>query len=458
MPMLDADLQDPKGVGRKDFSAPEGVAGIDKDFSWTEDGPWFSRRVLSLHGDGSRGLFILYVLQDLMDCIATTERMSSPPAYSSTSSPHFRALRSSLVISTLSSDAAVESIRSPQYYRPCHYFDFISGVGVGGMVAVMLGVMRLTVEETVERTERLFADFGDPVQRPLSPFGVSHRKTRNSKRMQLELQRQLEKPARVAQQSVGAGGSIGNVSQAAASTLEVDRDACQTIVFAAHKVRKGLTQLYIFRSYVAPMAVSGKSHQDTRNVQIVDACRATLARPSTFRSVEIPEFSGSFRDASSLLELDPPMEAYREMRRLRAYNPVGLQCLLSIGAEGSTSSKATKPTTHTELPVPRDGVAAKAQKHRFDYGSFVLRDVDLIDTTDTIQGVKRNAEKFRKERYGDILEWAKRLVKYRRDRAETVNWDRYAGLRLACHVCTLTFERSELTRHMELEHSKVVRT
>jgi hypothetical protein len=40
-------------------------------------------------------------------------------------------------------------------YRPCHYFDYIGGTTTGGLLAVMLGRLRMSIEDCIEEYERL---------------------------------------------------------------------------------------------------------------------------------------------------------------------------------------------------------------------------------------------------------------------------------------------------------------
>jgi len=69
-------------------------------------------RVLSLDGGGVRGLSSLYVLKELMSQIAREYRSENlpPPA---------------------------------QTPRPCEYFDLICGTSTGGLIALMLGRLRM---------------------------------------------------------------------------------------------------------------------------------------------------------------------------------------------------------------------------------------------------------------------------------------------------------------------------
>ncbi|TMC18229.1 MAG: hypothetical protein E6J34_17650 [Chloroflexi bacterium] len=69
-------------------------------------------RILSLDGGGVRGISSLYILKELMAQIARQHRFDHPD------SPNL----------------------SP---RPCDYFDLICGTSTGGLIALMLGRLRM---------------------------------------------------------------------------------------------------------------------------------------------------------------------------------------------------------------------------------------------------------------------------------------------------------------------------
>jgi patatin-like phospholipase/acyl hydrolase len=83
-------------------------------------------RLLSLDGGGVRGLSSLYILRDLM--------------------------------SRVSADA--ETIA-----KPCDYFDMIGGTSTGGLIAIMLGRLEMTVEDCIDAYKELSqAVFQSPKQ------------------------------------------------------------------------------------------------------------------------------------------------------------------------------------------------------------------------------------------------------------------------------------------------------
>jgi len=82
-------------------------------------------RLLSLDGGGIRGLSSLIILRDVMERIKSDENLISTPL-------------------------------------PCEYFDMIGGTGTGGIIALMLGRLRLSVDDAIEHfvhfTENVFSD------------------------------------------------------------------------------------------------------------------------------------------------------------------------------------------------------------------------------------------------------------------------------------------------------------
>jgi hypothetical protein len=197
-------------------------------------------------------------------------------------------------------------------------------------------------------------------------------------------------------------------------------------------------------------------------VPIVDACRASLAAPLYFRSVEIDGFEGSFRDAG-LLEIDPAFEAYNEVRHLRGPDSGGVQFLLSIGTGRPNPPHQRARKQHqqhqqhaSEKPLSdrADVLEDEADKHNFDYIRFIRADSDLppVSNPQSIPEVRKDAHKYCSSVRSDLQRWASLLVQGRRDRARTVKWDRYAGLRIPCAFCGKTFERAKLIEHITRDH------
>ncbi|KAK3402326.1 hypothetical protein B0T20DRAFT_404084 [Sordaria brevicollis] len=137
--------------------------------------PWASRNILTLDGGGIKGYSSLILLRSLMHEIALIESSLSPPAFSSadpTGNENYyfteydaffygpgtempdselaRKLKEGRVkVGDLKVDVPEEVVRRGEYL-PAHYFDYIAGTSVGGLIAIMLGVLGRTVEGCLE--------------------------------------------------------------------------------------------------------------------------------------------------------------------------------------------------------------------------------------------------------------------------------------------------------------------
>src|SRR5947199_7725882 len=107
------------------------------------DSPWAQKTVLSLDGGGVRSYSSLLILERLMHQIAKIERTENPAASSSASSA---------LIDSPEQSAKVASGQSSERasFLPCHYFDYIAGTSSGGLCAIMLGRLRMSVSAVLD--------------------------------------------------------------------------------------------------------------------------------------------------------------------------------------------------------------------------------------------------------------------------------------------------------------------
>ncbi|KAI0164298.1 FabD/lysophospholipase-like protein [Hypoxylon sp. FL1284] len=96
-------------------------------------------KILSLDGGGIRGLSSLLILQKIMETIQKDQHLEQVP-------------------------------------RPCDYFDLIGGTSTGGIIAIMLGRLGMTVEDCIEAYRNLAERAFTPKRRllsvPVSPKGA----------------------------------------------------------------------------------------------------------------------------------------------------------------------------------------------------------------------------------------------------------------------------------------------
>lgn len=127
---------------------------------------WRTKTILSIDGGGIRGCgalltlrgFVegyrsLVVLRALMEDIGKVERACDPKAVSSFCS-------SALGPLDYGEMSVAEGPDEGSVFRgwPCHYFEYVAGVGTGGVVAVMLGRCRMTVGDAIATYRELCTD------------------------------------------------------------------------------------------------------------------------------------------------------------------------------------------------------------------------------------------------------------------------------------------------------------
>ena len=106
--------------------------------------PWVSKTLLSIDGGGERGLASLFLLKHLMDKIGKYERERNSKAISSVYSSPIAGLGGEVLNPKSSSD-----------YLPCHYFGYIGGASTGGSITLMLGRLRMNVDDAIEEYKKL---------------------------------------------------------------------------------------------------------------------------------------------------------------------------------------------------------------------------------------------------------------------------------------------------------------
>lgn len=117
---------------------------------------WDQKSILSLDGGGIRGYSSLLILRALMKAIGEIERgWPSDPAESS-----FHPLKPPCVDSDelnrypeINTKHTERNASSP--WLPCHYFDYMAGTSTGGLISIMLGRLRMSIDDCITEYENL---------------------------------------------------------------------------------------------------------------------------------------------------------------------------------------------------------------------------------------------------------------------------------------------------------------
>ncbi|KAI4183577.1 MAG: hypothetical protein LQ346_006290 [Caloplaca aetnensis] len=424
-----------------------------------EDSPWARKYILSLDGGGVRGYSSLLLLKRLMDEIAGLEAEMNPQAGTSAFSPL-------IDLTSLYRDPMMKELEYT--YRPCHYFDYIGGSSTGGLTAIMLGRLRMTVDECLKAYKDLSATV---FEKPTSRLKRSlHKYSSATRRKTLE---QLFATWQPAQPS--ANEQRGK--------FKSDAVRCRTIVCSNRwDLSEKISYPYVFRSYdyrhvtrrtVDPF-VYPRNPNDSPEFEIWQVARATSAAPSYFKSTRLFEYR--YNDAAVNIN-NPSLEMYKEVSLLnKAHESVEL--LLSLGtgnAKGNTTKAkhALQKDLNDISDLVHQKINAARKQDAFTYYRWNvpngLEDVRL-DEWKPIGTGKDTLVQIDKATNGylgsvdvqrQIRECATILVHARWQRAQTMRWEMYAtGTRYRCVVpgCeyqSLRFQnRNELMDHLQTVHGK----
>lgn len=237
-------------------------------------------RILSLDGGGVRGISSLYILKDLMRQVAREHSIEHPQ------------------------DPPI----SPE---PCDYFDMICGTSTGGLIALMLGRLRMVIDhfrnakrQSVDDTILKYKTLSEKVFKSKSndPKATFDHKV-------------LEKEIK----NVIATAVIGG--QSPSTQLGDPRvDACRTFVVATSLKAGGAVRMRSF----------GTRDADPFPACIWQAARATSAAPTYFLPIEIDDVL--YGDGGTGWN-NPTNEAIREARNAWPDRPIGIVVSIGTGLE-----------------------------------------------------------------------------------------------------------------------------
>ncbi|KAL8765444.1 MAG: hypothetical protein Q9209_007471 [Squamulea sp. 1 TL-2023] len=219
-------------------------------------------RLLALDGGGVRGLSSLIILKKLMETIG-----QDPPP------------------------------------KPCDYFDMIGGTSTGGLIAIMLGRLKMSIDECIHAylslSERIFQK--------------RHRIKTNGKIQGRFDSTELE---RAIKEVITKQGLDENALLQAETN-----DACKVFVCATSKETKAIECL---KSYKSPRGLS--------DLKIWEACRATSAASSFFDPIAIGLYEEEFVDGATGAN-NPVWQVWDQAQLTWGSDSIEgrIKCLVSIG-------------------------------------------------------------------------------------------------------------------------------
>ncbi|KAF2490863.1 FabD/lysophospholipase-like protein [Lophium mytilinum] len=507
--------------------------------------PWSRKIILSLDGGGVRGYSSLLVLKRIMFLVEEIElgarrrcKKASGEADNDPSSLYYAPNESSAAYpwsdsSVPSADtslclsngnvthiedeysdddisASVEktfaSDKLVSAFKPHHYVDYIAGTSTGGLSAIMLGRMEMSIDEALTQYDLVGNQvFGKP------RFLHSHFALTNYIKPKYH-SRHMEKAMKaVTKFGLAKELSLSKITEDTVS-FESNERRCRTIAVAHPSTNRAVTQTaYLFRSYdhLHPSPFSSQKRAPNHlnpgkaNRQpIWQVGRATSAAPKYFSSISFDKTT--FRDGGMVAN-NPSKVALDEIDQLHEQKP---RVLLSIGTGavedddserqltqvsyikdwshiiGLVSALATQSeNTHGQMlqevgrinRIDPNAAGSKGDQYsKLKYFRFNvdggMKKIELDEWDPRKDGVATKATMLKLTKqylkrpgtHKTLLKCARELVRVRRLRAKTDRWEQFACEFVyycpekICRNVTRTFvTREDLRRHAYDAHSFV---
>ena len=396
--------------------------------------PWASNNLLSLDGGGERGLASLYLMKHLMDKIGEYERQKDPKASSSAYTAILDPPHNSYC---------------PSGYLPCHYFDYIGGSSTAGSVALMLGRLRMNVDDAIEEYKGL-SQVVLPENSSLFKALFNQNDNENCTK---NLNNQFNRLA----------------SNRHSRSMQSDPARCRTVIFSD----KSIEQEFRFRSYAF-------ANYGSLSARWVDW------RPSKINQYQISDVASTA--IADNLALDNDVEALFNRSDWKLLDEVSstvgdaVDLLLSVGG-GDWGGEETSIHPHNkevsrryyirdiilESRVNGDSKRLSATYYRWNVEG-VSNFTRLYDWkpkktgAHTVQRIKEATERFLRQDAvaSECEELANLLVNKRIERSNTMRWESFAtGIRYKCPLSIMEGSRCEnvfphreaLMNHLRVRHN-----
>lgn len=264
-----------------------------------EPGSEMGWRILCLDGGGIRGLSMLYLVRYMLEGVQKRCRLVARPL-------------------------------------PCECFDMICGVGTGGIIALLLGRLRLNIDEAIDA----YLSISRKV------FGQG----KGALSILLGKSRYSASKLEAAMQAV--------VERAGVESLSDSDGLCRTFVMAMRRSEGAGNAFRTLRSYPTRVTLADRC-------SVSQAARATSAAPLFFKPVAVDDAALSAVPRSASLN-NPSLEAVTEARGL--WPDRGIDALVSLGAGRSPDRSGSIGRACGEIADACDNAASAVVATATDEG------------------------------------------------------------------------------------------
>ncbi|KAL1840034.1 hypothetical protein VTJ49DRAFT_905 [Mycothermus thermophilus] len=429
----------------------------------------WKRLVLTLDGGGIRGYSSLIILRALMHEIARLERATDTPALSSAHTDR------------IPRDRIPDHVFREGEHLPCHYFDYVAGTSLGGLVAIMLGMFGMNVDHVIAEFRRQnksillpLAAADDSSIASVIDLPLVYRSRRNTwptKRTRAFFDAFARFAATATAVRSPTNSSMSSASSESSSSAAIIRTApaqssaavssvstissefrkdlfqCQTLAWCTEVEAAGRSWGLLKRKkrQLHPYAFCSFNEYENDNSPpiVTPEVAKAITAPSRFSFKPFKLGSGHYVDGSRLIR-DPTLEVIKELTWLleEPDQSPPIDLLLSLGTDEQPSCIYEKLRSFFPLDsaTDKDEQAAAIREaqdraynhyHRFEVPAIKLgwRRKPYIDE------IERTTEAWlaEPEHKELITRYASMLVERRRARAATDRWESFAlGVRYVC--------------------------
>ena len=399
--------------------------------------PWAKYLILTLDGGGIRGYSSLVTLRTLMRTIAEIEQTLEPKAVSSTQTDRIDPAK------------IPDDVLRKGQYLPCHYFDYIAGTSVGGLIAIMLGVLGKSAEDCIAEFQLQNKSIPLPNDVPVVgiEFPLLHRRTTWPTRRTRSFFDTFAKFSVTATAKTRAGLLAHEesapepnpherddaASGTTSATAEFKKDSlqCQTLAWCTEVEEHSERRPYAFATYK-------EEHQSDKLVSIPEVAKAiTTPWSPAFKPFKLG--SGQFVDGSKQIR-DPTLEVLKELTALLSEpGEPPIDMLLSLGTDEHHAwfyEKLRKPSASPTPSPSQVDITKEEGKSYQHYHRFEVTNIKLgLRKKYFLREIEEATEKWlaADEQKELIRLYAEMLVERRRARANTPRWETFAlGVRYYC--------------------------
>ncbi|KAG8913354.1 hypothetical protein FRC02_005522 [Tulasnella sp. 418] len=285
---------------------------------------------------------------------------------------------------------------------PCEYFDLIGGTSTGGLIAIMLGRLRMSVRDCIN----VFQELGE------------HVFSSNFLQVGANLMSGHRFPADKLENAVKQTVWAFSECHSKETIMKDYRDdACKTFVVAIPGLNVD-APVKRFRTYDNPSAF-----QSADTCMIWEAARATACAPSFFPEIQIPAVDGIVYSDGALGYNNPVQQVLSEARSLWG-NDCDISCLLSIGTGHITKEMHTTESLLDLFQILRpvfklatdcERIHQETQQEHWREGYYYRFNLPLkhsiaLHEWERMEKLKKLAEEYALQHYSDIEECAERLL------------------------------------------------